>query len=88
MARVCLRRGFRVMAAEKTVWEVELKRETKLGLLGFLALAFASSFVFLGYGIVATFFTFLNVRIPVLLNKYIHTTTTEIQLYHSIRLYH
>jgi len=73
VARVCLRRGFRAIA-EKVV----LKRETKVGGLGFLALALASSFMFLEYGIIGTFFNLLNVCII----TNICGSVKIIQLYH------
>lgn len=51
--RVRLRKGFLVMV-ENSVLKVMKKRDTKL-CLGFLPLVFVSSFMFFGYGLIATF---------------------------------
>lgn len=67
--------------AEKSVWELVLMEEIKLG-LGFLVLALASSFMFFWYGILISFFNLLYVR---LISIY---TPTFLQLCHWIQFYH
>jgi len=67
----------------KSVWEVVVIEETKLG-LGFLVLALASSFMFFVYGILISFFNLLYVRLISIYTPTFIGTNSTIHSLHSL----